>query len=266
MSTGGFSNYDASFGTFSGAAEYVAAIFMVLAALPFVRYVQMISGNQIALFQDSQIRAFLLTIAVLVGVTAVSLLWIFPHHPEQAIREALFNITSIMTGTGYASVDYMKWGPFLILLFFFIGLIGGCAGSTACSVKVFRYQLLFASIKVQLKRIRSPHGVFTPRYDGRPVGDEVLSSVMSFFVFFVVSMGVFSVALALTGLDFVTSVSGAATAIANIGPGLGDTIGPSGNFSTLNDTAKWLLSFAMLAGRLELLAVYALFTVRFWRG
>lgn len=267
ISTGGFSNYDASFGTFTGPAEYVASAFMILAALPFVRYVQLVTTrNPQPLWRDSQARAFLTVIAILVAVTAVVLLWIFPHHPEQAIREALFNITSIISGTGYASVDYMNWGPFLIMLFFFIGLIGGCAGSTACSVKIFRYQLLFASVRIQIRRIRAPHGVFVLRYDGRPVSDDVLSSVMSFFTFFVVSLGVLAVALSLTGLDFITAVSGAATALANVGPGLGPEIGPAGNFSGLNDTAKWMLSFAMLAGRLELLAVFALFTIRFWRA
>lgn len=265
IATGGFANYDASFGTFAGPAEYVASVFMVLAALPFVRYVQMVAGNRVAIWYDSQIRAFMLTLGVLVAVTTFVLLFLFPHAPEQAIREALFNITSIMSGTGYASVDYMQWGSFLVMLFFFVGLIGGCAGSTACSVKIFRYQLLFASIRTQLRRIRSPNGVFTLRYGGVPVSQEVMSSVMSFFVFFVVSMGVLAVALSLTGLDFITSVSGAATAIANIGPGLGDEIGPAGNFAGLNDTAKWMLSFAMLAGRLELLAVFAIFTIRFWR-
>ncbi len=266
VSTGGFANYDLSFGVFAGPAEYVASVFMVLAALPFVRFVQMVAGHHTALFRDSQAIAFVSIIGVLVVVTAITLLSIFPHHPEQAMREALFNITSIMTGTGYSSVNYMNWGPFLIALFFFIGLIGGCAGSTACSVKIFRYQLLIASVRVQLRRIRAPHGVFIPRYQGRPVGQDVLSSVMSFFVFFVVTLGVLSVALSLTGLDFITSVSGAATAIANIGPGLGDEIGPAGNFGGLSDTAKWILSFAMLAGRLELLAVFALFTFRFWRS
>ncbi len=266
VSTGGFSNYDASMGAFSGIAEYVASVFMLLGALPFVRYVQMLGGNHDALWRDSQVRAFVATLAVLVAVTVLALLRIFEHHPERALREAMFNIISIMTGTGYASVDYMTWGPFLISIFFFIGLIGGCAGSTACSIKIFRYQILFASIRVQLRRIRAPHGVFVPRFEGRPISQDVLGSVISFFVFFVVTLGVLTVALALTGLDFVTSVSGAATALANIGPGLGDTIGPSGNFSSLNDTAKWLLAGGMLLGRLEILAVFALFTVRFWRG
>ena len=266
VSTGGFSNYDASFGTFQGPAEYVATVFMVLAALPFVRFVQMTRGNRRAIIQDSQIRAFLLIIGVLVVVSVSVLVTIFPHHPEQALRESLFNITSIITGTGYASVDYMQWGPFLIAMFFFIGLIGGCAGSTTCSVKVFRYQLLFASIGTQLRKIRSPNGIFTPRYDGRPVSDDVMGSVMSFFMFFLVILGLFAIALGMTGLDFITSLSGAATALGNIGPGLGDEIGPAGNFQNINDTAKWLLIFAMLMGRLELMAVLILFTVRFWRG
>ncbi len=266
MSTGGFSNYDASFGTFSGPPEYAASIFMILAAMPFVRYVQLINGQGRPILKDSQIRAFLGTILVLIVITAGVLVYVFPHHPEQAFREALFNITSIISGTGYASVDYMEWGSFLIMVFFFIGLIGGCAGSTACSVKIFRYQILFASIRVQIQRIRSPNGIFIPRFDGRPVGPDVLSSVISFFMFFVVTLGIVAWALALTGLDFITALSGAATAVANVGPGLGDIIGPSGNFSTLNDPAKWILSAAMLIGRLELMAVYAILTIRFWRN
>ncbi|WP_428925943.1 TrkH family potassium uptake protein [Marinibacterium sp. SX1] len=266
VSTGGFANYDASFGTFSGPPEYAASVFMILAALPFVRYVQLINGDGGAILRDSQVRAFLGLIAVLVVVTSVVLLSVFPHHWEQAVREALFNIVSILSGTGFASVDYMSWGPFLIGLFFFIGLIGGCAGSTACSIKIFRYQLLFASVRAQLMKIRSPHGVFVPRYEGRPVSEEVLSSVMSFFVFFIVSLGILSVGLSLTGLDNITAISGAATALANIGPGLGDIIGPAGNFAPLNDAAKWMLIAAMLIGRLELMAVYVMLTLKFWRA
>ncbi|WP_137702991.1 TrkH family potassium uptake protein [Marimonas lutisalis] len=266
ISTGGFSNYDASFGTFSGPAEYAASLFMILSALPFVRYVQMLNGHTTPLFRDTQVRTFLVIIAVLVAITSLVLTSIFPHHWEQAVREALFNITSIISGTGYASVDYMMWGPFLITVFFFIGLIGGCAGSTACSVKIFRYQILFSSIRAQLRRTSYPHGVFQPQYDGRPISEDVLNSVMVFFVFFIVTLGLLAVALSLTGLDFITSLSGAATAVANIGPGLGDIIGPSGNFSSLNDTAKWILIFGMWIGRLELMAVFALFTLQFWRA
>ncbi|MGH1367531.1 MAG: TrkH family potassium uptake protein [Maritimibacter sp.] len=266
MSTGGFSTHDASFGHYQGLPEYVASAFMILASLPFVRYIQLVAGTAKPFFRDPQIRTYIGVILLVTLIMTLYRLIANGDHFEHGFREGIFNVTSIISGTGYASVDYQLWGTFAVVVFFFLGLVGGCAGSTACSVKIFRYQLLFASIRAQIKQIHSPHGVFTPRYDGRPVSEDVLSSVMAFFVMFVVSLGVLSVLLSLTGLDTVTSISGAATAIANIGPGLGDTIGPAGNFSTLNDTAKWMLTAAMLVGRLEILSVYVLFTARFWRG
>ncbi len=265
MSTGGFSTSDASFGVFQGVPEYVASVFMVLASLPFVRYVQFVAGSARPLLLDSQVRAFLWVILVLVGIITAFRIIANEDHAEHAFREALFNVTSIITGTGYASVDYQLWGAFPIVLFFFCGLIGGCAGSTCCSVKIFRYQLLIAAVSAQIRRIHSPNGVFTPRYQGRPVSLDVLNSVMAFLGIFIVTLGLTAIALGLTGLDFITALSGAATAIANIGPGLGEIIGPAGNFASLNDTAKWILSFAMLLGRLELLVVLVIFLPRFWR-
>lgn len=265
LATGGFSTHDASFGAFQGSAEYVATLFMIIASLPFVRYVQLLGGQTGPLWRDSQVRAFVMTLALIITLIIAYRIWSDNIGFAFALRESLFNVTSIMTGTGYASADYQVWGAFPVVVFFFIGLVGGCAGSTCCSIKVFRFQLLFASIRAQVQRLHSPHGVFAPRYEGSPVSEDVLSSVMAFFVMFIVSLGVLSVLLAMTGLDFVTAVSGAATALANIGPGLGDVIGPNGNFAPLNDTAKWMLSAAMLIGRLELLAVYAILTVQFWR-
>ncbi|WP_068110162.1 TrkH family potassium uptake protein [Tropicimonas marinistellae] len=265
ISTGGFSTHDASFGTFQGPPEYFASVVMLIASMPFVRYIQLVAGRAQPLMRDSQIRTYLLFVAVVSVMLALFQVFYDERPLEPSLREALFNATSIISGTGYASVDYQEWGSFAMMVVFFAGLVGGCAGSTACSVKIFRYQLLFAAIIQQVKLLHSPRGMFPTRYEGRAVGPDVLSSVMSFFVLFTVSLGLLSVALAMTGLDFTTSVSGAATAIANIGPGLGETIGPSGNFAPLNTTAKWLLSAAMLVGRLELLAVYALFTVAFWR-
>ncbi|MDE9450818.1 TrkH family potassium uptake protein [Aliiroseovarius sp. Z3] len=266
LSTGGFSSTDASFGAFQGVPEYVAAVFMILASLPFVRYIQLLSGTARPILRDSQIRTYLVIIFTITLMMTIYRVVANGDHLEHGFREGIFNVTSIISGTGYASVDYQLWGAFPVVVFFFLGLIGGCAGSTACSIKVFRYQLLFSSIKAQIRSIHSPHGLFTPRYAGRRVDDEVLSSVMGFFVFFVVTLGIVAVMLGMTGLDFTTSVSGAATAVANIGPGLGDIIGPAGNFGSLNDTAKWILALTMLIGRLELLAVYVLFTVKFWRG
>jgi len=265
IATGGFANSDGSFGAFRGDVHYTAALFMILAALPFVRYVQAVAGDMNPLWRDGQIRAFLGVIATVTGLLTVYL-WSREGATEIAFREALFNAISIITGTGYASADYGAWGSFPVVLIFFAGLIGGCSGSTACSVKIFRYQMLFASLKAQIRRIHAPNGVFVPRFEGRPLSDDVLGSVMIFFVTFVLLLGLFSVALGLTGLDIVTSVSGAATALANIGPGFGPIIGPSGNFATLNDTAKWLLCAAMLLGRLELLAVLVILTPQFWRG
>ena len=265
VSTGGFSTFDASFGGMPPAAEYVAVVFMMAAALPFVRYVQLIAGSPQALVRDSQIKTFFI---VVLSIAIALTVWLFltVGSSEIAVRKAVFNTVSIVTGTGYASSDYMQWGSFPVMLFFLMGLIGGCAGSTSCSIKIFRFQLLFASIRAQVRKIHSPHGLFEPRYQGRTVSEDVLSSVMSFFMLFIVTLGVVAVALGLTGLDFITSVSGAAAAIANIGPGLGDVIGPSGNYGPLNDAAKWILSAAMLIGRLELMAVFAIFTVAFWRG
>jgi trk/ktr system potassium uptake protein len=228
--------------------------------------VQLVGGTAQPLFRDSQIRAYLrLNIILIVVLTAYQFL-VNGDASAGTLREVVFNVTSVITGTGFASVDYQLWGAFPVVVFFFIGLVGGCAGSTCCSVKIFRYQLLFASVKVQISKIHSPNGVFTPRFEGRAVTEDVLYSVMAFFVAFVVSLGILAMLLSATGLDFTTSLSGAATALANIGPGLGDIIGPAGNFAPLNDTAKWLLAAGMLAGRLELMVVFAIFTTKFWRG
>lgn len=265
VATGGFANYDASFGAFGAPLQYACVGFMILAALPFVRYIQFVAGDPQPLWRDRQVRGFMATTVALVAVLS---LWQWNRLGlgETPFREALFNTVAILTGTGYASADYMLWGPFAVAFFFVIGLIGGCAGSTACSIKIFRYQLLLASLRTQVRRIHSPNALLTPRYDGKPVSDEVLSSVMVFFVTFILSMGFLSVALGMTGLDMITAVSGAASALANIGPGLGPEIGPAGNYAGLPDAAKWLLAAAMLAGRLELLAVLAIFTPQFWRA
>lgn len=266
VSTGGMANTDTSFARFDAPTHYIAVVFMLLAAIPFVRFVQLMAGSAKPIWHDPQIRGFFGVIVICVLLITS---WVWGRQgemTESAFREALFNVTSIISGTGYASADYMAWGTFPVVMFFFIGLVGGCAGSTSCSVKVFRYQLLFASIKSQIRQIHSPHGVFTPRYDGKTVSEEVLNSVMAFFVAFFLLLGLVAVLLGMTGLDFITSVSGAAAAIANIGPGLGTEIGPTGNYAGLNDAAKWILATAMFIGRLEIMVVLAILSVKFWRS
>ncbi|MEM9013017.1 MAG: TrkH family potassium uptake protein [Pseudomonadota bacterium] len=265
IATGGFSNHDASFAALPAASEYVGAVFMMLASLPFVRYVQLTAGTARPLFEDSQIRLFLVVALTVVAALAAWQALVSGAAFEPAFRKALFNGVSILTGTGYASANYGGWGALPVVLFFLIGLVGGCAGSTTCSIKIFRFQILAAAIATQVRRIHVPSGVFTPRYEGRPVSEDVMSSVMAFFVLFALSLAVLSIALGMMGLSTITALSGAATALANVGPGLGPEIGPTGNFSSLPDSAKWLLAAAMLIGRLELMSVYVLFTVAFWR-
>ena len=266
IATGGFANYDTSFENMGASVEYVAVIFMILAALPFVRYVQLIGGSVKSFISDPQVKTFLITAGVVTFILIVWQINYVTNSYEFAIRKAAFNGVSILTGTGFASDNYLSWGSFPVTFFFLIGLIGGCAGSTTCSIKIFRFQLLFASVSAQIKRIHSPNGVFQPRYNKKPVAEDIISSVMAFFVLFMVTLAILAVALGMTGLDAVTSISGAAASLANIGPGLGPVIGPDGNYSGLNDIAKWLLAAGMLIGRLELMAVYVLLTATFWRG
>jgi len=266
VATGGFANYDNSFGALTGAPEYVSAVFMILASLPFVRYVQLVAGTAKPLLFDAQVRGFLKLVVSLVLIMTLWRMTMNEASAEHAFRTTLFNVVSIVSGTGYASADYQLWGPFPVMFFFLIGLIGGCAGSTCCSIKIFRYQLLFAAISAQIKLIHNPSGVFKARYAGRSIEVEVFSSVVSFFVMFIATLFLVAIALSLTGLDTVTAISGASAALANIGPGLGDIIGPAGSYAPLNDTAKWILALTMLLGRLELLSVFVLFTATFWRG
>ncbi len=266
IATGGFANYDTSFAVFSPAAEYVSTAFMLLASLPLVRFVQLVSRQHGALFSDSQVRVFL---AIMAAASLAIVLWRMAGATgdfETVLRKSLFNTASILTGTGYASEDYALWGSLPVAVLFMIGLVGGCSGSATCALKVFRFQVLFSAISAQVRAIHSPSGVFTLRYQGRKIDDAVLSSVMSLFYFFALTLATVAVALAMMGLDATTAITGAATALANIGPGFGDIIGPSGNFSSLPDNAKWLLSLTMLIGRLEVLSVFVLLTAAFWRS
>ena len=186
--------------------------------------------------------------------------------PLRAIQLSSFNVVSIMTGTGYATAGFDTWGSLAVPVFFFIMFIGGCAGSTTCGIKVFRFQVLYAAAKAQFGNLAQPNGVFIPYYNRNPISDDVIKSVLSFFFVFGVTFAVLAMGLALLGLDFLTSISGAASAIANVGPGLGPIIGPEGSYVSLPDAAKWLLSAGMLLGRLELFTVMVLFTRAFWRA
>lgn len=265
VSTGGFANYDASFGAFQPAAHYVGALFMALGALPFVRMVQMTKGNMGAMHRDSQAQAYLAILLTIALLLTAWMLFTGPHRGEAAFRHALFNAASALTGTGYATEAYDLWGGFAVAIFFIVPLIGGCTGSTSCSAKVFRYQILFAALWVQIKRIHNPHGVFPLRYQGRSVDPEVVSAIMGFFFVFACSLAIWAILLSLIGLDTTTAISGSVAALTNLGPGLGPVIGPAGNFAPLPDLAKWVLALGMLLGRLEFLSVLVLLMPVFWQ-
>jgi trk system potassium uptake protein TrkH len=179
---------------------------------------------------------------------------------------ASFNVVSVMTGTGYVTAGFDNWGSFVLPIFFFIMFVGGCAGSTTCGIKIFRFQVIYAAARTQFQSLAQPHGVFIPYYNRNPIPDEVTNSVMSFFFIFGATFAVLAILLAMLGLDFLTSVSAAASAIANVGPGLGPVVGPEGSYTSLPVAAKWILSAGMLLGRLELFTVMVLFTRTFWRA
>lgn len=266
IATGGFSTSDLSIGIYDSALiDYTAVVFMIIGSLPFLLYFQALRGQPLALWQDSQVRWFFSILLAAVGFMVLYQVGENSLPLDQAIRYTVFNVTSILTGTGYTTDDYGQWGGFAVVMFFFVMFIGGCAGSTSCGIKVFRFQVLYAAARSQMSRLLQPHGVFVANFNRRPIPESVMDSVMSFFFLFILSYAVMAVALSFMGLDFITAVSGAGTAIANVGPGLGDVIGPSGTFAPLPDMAKWLLALGMLLGRLELLTVMVLFTRAFWR-
>lgn len=267
IATGGFSTSDSSMGHFeSWSIDLIATIGMLVGSLPFILYLKTLQGNYGSLFRDSQVQWFL-SIVMLAVLSITGWLWLYSGlDPIQAIRYAAFNVVSIITGTGYATSDYSQWGSFAVPVFFFIMFIGGCAGSTTCGIKIFRFQVLYAAARTQLHQLLQPHGIFIPYYNRRPIPEEVIVSVLSFFFVFGISFALLAIGLGVLGLDFLTAVSSAATAISNVGPALGPIVGPAGTFQPLPDAAKWLLSGGMLLGRLELFTVIVLFTRSFWRG
>lgn len=265
IATGGFSTSDGSIGHFDNPmVDLIITVGMVAGGIPFILYLKAIHGGSRMLFLDSQVRWYL---SILLAATASLFLWlclIRGMDAVPALRFASFTAASIMTGTGYVSADYAAWGVFPVGLLFFLTFVGGCAGSTACGMKVFRFQVLYATARSQLRRLLQPHGVFIPYYNDRPITDEVSMSVLSYFFMFGVCFALLSLGLNMAGLDFITALSSAATAMANVGPGFGPIVGPTGTFQPLSDLSKWLLAGGMLIGRLEVFAVIILLTPGFW--
>lgn len=265
-STGGFSNGDASFGDWLGAPEMVATLFMVLASLPFVRMVQALRGDVGPFWRDSQIRVYLALLATLIGViTLWRLLAMGAEDAPAVLREVTFNVVTIVSGTGFSSTDVTQWGHLPFTLLILGALVGGCTGSTGCSIKVFRYQVLWKAVVTQIRQMQSPHRISVPRLNGRRLEPDVINSVMAFFTMFVLTFGLLIVGLALTGLHPRTALTAAWTAIANVGPAWGPEVSGNGALDRFPATAKWLMILGMYLGRLELVSVLVLLLPRFWR-
>ena len=265
IATGGFSNYNESIGFFDSVSiEISAMIFIILGSLPFIVYIKFLSGNKKILFNDVQIKTFFRIIFS--SIIILSIYLTLSDTAELNIRSVFFNVISILTGTGYVNADFDTWGSFTLILFLGLMFIGGCAGSTTCGVKIFRIQILYLFVVNQLKKIIYPNGIFILKYDQNPIDNKFISSIISFIYMYLVIFFILTALLSLTGLDFITSISGAATSISNVGPGLGSIIGPNGDFSALPDSSKWILTLGMILGRLELFAILVLFLPSFWKN
>lgn len=272
VATGGFSTKDASLGAFltvgRAPLDLVVVVFMIIGSLPFgIFLAAVLRGAWRRLFSDSQIRFFLTIVAVLTVIMMFRVLAIFEDMDAfTAFRLAVFNVVSVITGTGYATADYNSWGPFAVGFFFCIMFVGGCAGSTSCGMKIFRFQVALAALVVYAKRLAHPNGVFVARYNHRPLTNDVFVSVLSFFFVYFATFASLAVVLAGLGLDTLTAISSAGTAIANVGPGLGPIVGPAGNFQSLPDAAKLAMSIGMLLGRLEFFTIFVILSPAFWRS
>tara|TARA_B100001250_G_scaffold411353_1_gene439793 strand:+ start:856 stop:2304 length:1449 start_codon:yes stop_codon:yes gene_type:complete len=266
IATGGFSNYNESIGFFnSPSIEITSMVFIILGSIPFISYIKFVNGDKNAFFTDSQIKSFLKIVFISILILFFYLTIKHENIFQTNLRAVSFNVISILTGTGYVTQDFDQWGNFPILFFLILMFIGGCAGSTTCGIKIFRIQILYLFIINQLKKLIYPRGIFVIKYGKSNIDDKFMSSIISFIFLYIVIFFILTSILSLTGLDFITSISGAATSISNVGPGLGEIIGPNGNFSSLSNASKWALSLGMILGRLELFAILVLFIPSFWR-
>ena len=266
IATGGFSSQQGSIGAYNNLSlEIMCILFMIFSSLPFVLYLKAIRGKPYLLFKDEQVQGFfkILISSILIIILYLSFLEDFDFF--SSLRSVIFNVTSILTGTGFSTDSYDNWGTPVIVVFLCITFIGGCAGSTTCGIKVFRIQVIFKNSKQMIEKLISPNRVTNHKYNGENLSLEIIESVMTFLFIFILTFFVITLILALTGLDLLTSMSASATSISNVGPGLGNIIGPNYNFSELSNIAKWVLSFGMLAGRLEFLTFLVIFSKSFWK-
>ena len=268
IATGGFSTHNDSIGFFKNSnIEIIASLFIILGSIPFISYLKFSQGNRKIFFKDVQIKGLIYLLIISTTIMFVYLLFInFESSLIDKIRISSFNVISILSGTGYVTDDFGLWGKFSLVFFLFLMFIGGCAGSTACGIKIFRLQMLLIFLKDQIKKLIYPNSVIITKYNNQKISDDFIKSVIIFIFTFLFIFLIIAMLLSISGLDFITSISGAASSISNVGPGLGEMIGPNGNYKALPDLSKWILAAGMLLGRLELFAVLVLFFPSFWRN
>ncbi len=268
IATGGFSTHNDSIGFFKNSnIEIVASLFIILGSIPFISYLKFSQGNRKIFFEDVQIKGLIYLLVLSIAIMFLYLLFInYESNLFDKIRISSFNVISILSGTGYVTDDFGLWGKFSLIFFLFLMFIGGCAGSTACGIKIFRLQMLLIFLKNQVKKLIYPNSVIINKYNNHKISDDFIRSVIIFIFSFLFIFLIIAMLLSISGLDFVTSISGAASSISNVGPGLGEIIGPDGNYKSLPNLSKWILAIGMLLGRLELFAVLVLFFPSFWRN
>ncbi|GLH32371.1 MULTISPECIES: TrkH family potassium uptake protein [Pseudomonas] len=266
ISTGGFSTSDQSLAKWDiPAVHWVAVVVMILGSLPFALYVATLRGNRKALIRDQQVQG-LLGLLVVTWLVLGTWYWATTNlHWLDALRHVAFNVTSVITTTGFALGDYSLWGNFSLMLFFYLGFVGGCSGSTAGGIKIFRFQVAYILLKASLNQLIHPRAVIKQKYNGHRLDEEIVRSILTFSFFFAITICVMALLLSLLGVDWMTALTGAAATVSGVGPGLGDVIGPAGNYAMLPDAAKWILAGGMLLGRLEIITVLVLCMPAFWR-
>ncbi|VXC41821.1 Trk system potassium uptake protein TrkI [Pseudomonas sp. 8AS] len=266
IATGGFSTSDASLAKWQEpAVHWVAVLVMILGSLPFVLYVSTLRGNYQALLRDQQVHGFFI---LLLGSWLILACWKWSTtdlHWLDTLRHVAVNITSVMTTTGFALGDYHLWGPFASMMFFYLGFVGGCSGSTAGGLKVFRFQVAYILLKANLQQLVHPRAVIKQQYNRHRLDEEIARSILAFAFFYTITIASLALVVAMTGMDWITALSGAAAMVSGVGPGMGEVIGPAGNYAAMSDVAKWALTLGMLIGRLEILTVLILLLPAFWR-
>ena len=265
IATGGFSPYDSSFNQFQGAGEYAGALFMFLGSLPYIRFVQALSGQMQPLWRDAQIRAYARWLLSATALVAGWQVWSTGMAVEPAFREALFNLTSIMSSTGFFTGSFPAWGGVMLVVAFVVGTIGACSGSSAAGLSVFRVQVAMAVLRRQIRQIANPSAVDPVKYEGRTVEEDVINALIMFISGYIVILGVLTVAMTLTGVDIESALFGVWQALGNIGYGFGPLVARTGTFIDYPDAAIVIMTLAMILGRLGLMAVLVLLLPRFWR-